>query len=103
MRKNIQENKVRETGTVWIAVNKSFHRGDCCAVIHKVSKMDNYLDGSLEEFEQWIRNTIGSDFCWIVRPMAKRANRQMIAELVQNDSEENNGVFPEKNAFIEQK
>ena len=47
-----KKNKVRETGTVWIAVNKSINRGDCCAVIHEVSKIDNYLDGSLEEFEQ---------------------------------------------------
>ena len=31
---------------VWIAVNNSINRGDCYAVIHEVSKMDNYLDGS---------------------------------------------------------
>jgi hypothetical protein len=66
-----------------------------------VSKMDNYLDGSWEKFEQWIRNTIGSDFRWCVRPMDKRSNREMIAELVQNEIKENSGVFPEKNSFIE--
>jgi len=65
--------------------------------------MDNYLDGSWEKFEQWIRNTIGSDFCWHVRPMDNRSNRQMIAKLVQNDIKENNGVFPEKNTCIERK
>jgi len=27
----------------------------------------------------------------------------MIAKLVQNDIKDNNGVFPEKNAFIERK
>ncbi len=70
-------------------------------MVHDVSKMDNYLDGSWEEFEQWIRNTIGSNFRWRVRPMDKRADRQMIAELVENDIKENNGVFPEKNTFIE--
>ena len=68
-----------------------------------MSKMDNYLDGSWEKFEQWIRNTIGSDFCWHVRPMDNRSNRQMIAKLVQNDIKENNGVFLEKNTFIERK
>ncbi len=103
MRKNIQENDVRETGTVSIAVNKSFHRGDCYAAIHEVSQMDNYLDGSWEKFEQWIRNTIGSDFRWRVRPMDKRSNRQMLAELVQKDIKENKGIFPENNAFIERK
>ena len=102
MRKNIQKNKVRETGIVF-AVNDSINRGDCCAVIHKVSKMDNYLDGSWDEFEQWIRNTIGSDFCWRVRPIDKRSNQQMIAKLVQTDIKENNRVFPEKNTCIERK
>ena len=58
--------------------------------------MDNYLDGRWKKYVQWIRNTIGSDFRWRVRPMDKRSNRQMIAELVQNDIKENNGVFPRK-------
>ena len=71
--------------------------------VHEVSKMDNYLDGSWEKFEQWIRNTIGSDFCWRVTPMDKRSNRQMIAELVQNDIKKNNEIFSEKNSFIERK
>ena len=68
-------------------------------MVHDVSMMDN--DGSWEEFEQWISNTIGSNFRWRVRPMDKRADRQMIAELVENEIKENNGVFPEKNTFIE--
>ena len=71
--------------------------------VHKVLKMDNYLDGSWGKFEQWIRNTIGSDFRWRVRPMDKRANREMISELVQSDIKKNNGVFPEDNSFIERK
>jgi hypothetical protein len=69
--------------------------------VHEVSKMDNYLDGSWEKFERRIRNTIGSDFFWRVRPMDKRSNREMIAEFVQNDIKDNNGIFPEKNTFIE--
>ena len=99
----MRENDVREACIVWIAVNNSFNRGDCFAAIHEVSEMDNYLGGSWEKFEQWIRNTIGSDFCWRVRPMDKRTNRQMVAELVQNDIKENSGTFPEKNAYIERK
>ena len=102
MRKNIQKNKVRETGIVF-AVNNSINRGDCCAVIHKVSKMDNYLDGSWEKFEQCLGTSSVSDFCWRVRPMDNRSNREMIAKLVQNEIKANNGIFPEKNAFIEQK
>ncbi len=68
-----------------------------------MSKMGHYLDGSWELFEQWIRNTIVSGFCWRVRPMDKRSNREMIAELVQNDIKGNDGIFPEKNSFIERK
>ena len=68
-----------------------------------MSKIDDYLDGSWKKFEQWIRNTIGSDFRWRVRPMDKRSNRKMIVELVQKDNKENSGVFPEKNSFIERK
>ena len=81
---------------MWIAVNNSFHRGDCYAAVHEVSKMDNYLDGSWEKFEQWIRNTIESDFRWRVKPMDKRSNRQTIAELVQNDINENNSFIERK-------
>ena len=53
------------------------------------------------EFEQWIRNTIGSNFRWRVRPMNKRSSREMVADLVQNDIKKNNGVFPDNNSFIE--
>ena len=67
------ENDVRAARTVWIAVNNSINRGACYAAVDEVSKMD------------------------------KRSNRQMIADLVQNDIKENNGIFPEKNAFIERK
>ena len=63
-------------------------------------KMDNYLDGSWEKFEQWIRNTIGSDFRWRVRPMDKRSNRQMIIDLVQNDIKKNKGVFPRRKIHL---
>lgn len=65
-------------------------------MVHKVSKIDNDLDGSWEIFEQWIRNTIGSNFRWRVRPMDMRSNREMIAELVLNDIKENDGFFLRK-------
>jgi hypothetical protein len=45
----------------------------------------------------------GRTFTGGLRPMDKRSNRQMIAERVQNDIKENNGIFPEKNTFIERK
>jgi len=42
-----------------------------------------------------------SDFRWRVRPMDKQSNWKMVADLVLNDMKENNGVFPDKNSFIE--
>ena len=63
--------------------------------------MDKHLDGSWEEFEAWIRDAIGSDFRWCVRPQDTSVNREMVAGLIREDIERGNGVFPEKNAFIE--
>ncbi len=62
--------------------------------------MDKYLNGSWEEFEQWIRFTIGSDFMWRVRPLDRQSNREMVAELIRSDIEQNNGIFPATNSFI---
>ncbi len=63
--------------------------------------MDEYLNSSWEEFEVWIRRTIGSDFRWKVRPLDNPSNRKMIAGLVQDALKRNNGVFPKNDAFIE--
>ncbi len=63
--------------------------------------MDKHIEGTWEEFEAWIRDTIGSDFRWCIRPRYTRANREMIIDLVLKDIERCAGVFPDKNAFIE--
>ena len=63
--------------------------------------MDKYLEGTWQEFEDWIRDTIGSDFHWRIRPPDTRANREMIADLILGGIKRNNGVFPQKDAFIE--
>ncbi len=63
--------------------------------------MDKYLCGTWEEFEQWIRFTIGSDFRWRVRPLDRQSNREMVANMVRKDIEMNNSVFPTHNSFIE--
>ena len=63
--------------------------------------MDESLDGTWEEFEQSIRDTIGSDFRWCIRPWDDADNRKMVASLILSDINRNDGIFPEKNAFIE--
>jgi hypothetical protein len=62
--------------------------------------MEKYL-GTWEEFEAWIRETIGSNFRWRIRPMDTNSNRIMIADLIQAKIGQNNGVFPEWDNFIE--
>ncbi len=59
------------------------------------------LEGTWQEFEALIRDTIGSDFCWRIRPQDTLSNRKMIVSLILKDINRNNGVFPERNAFIE--
>ena len=63
--------------------------------------MDKHLTGTWEEFEAWIKETIGSDFRWRVRPQDNATNREMVASLVLDGIKRNDGVFPHSNAFIE--
>lgn len=63
--------------------------------------MDKHLEGTWEESEAWIKETVGSDFRWRVRPQDTPSNREMVASLILDGIRRNNGVFPERNAFIE--
>jgi len=65
--------------------------------------MDKYLNGTWDEFEQWIRFTIGADFIWLVRPLDRQGNRQIVVDQINHGIERNNGVFPVRNSFIERK
>ncbi len=59
------------------------------------------LEGTWQEFEALIRDTIGADFHRCVRPQDTRSNRKMLLRLILEDIKQNNEVFPERNAFIE--
>jgi len=62
--------------------------------------MDKNWKRSWEEFEQWIRNTIGSDFRWCIRPRDDTLeNREMVVELILGDIKRNNGDFPKNNVY----
>ena len=63
--------------------------------------MEDYCDGTWEEFEEWIRNTIAGDFRWKIRPQDNASNREMVAELIKDAKKRNDGTFPEQNSFIE--
>ena len=64
-------------------------------------RSNELVTGTREEFDAWIRNTIGSDFRWRVRPRDTPSNREMIASLVLDELKRNDGIFPQSNVFIE--
>lgn len=63
--------------------------------------MEDYCDGTWEEFEEWIRKTITGDFSWKIRPQDNASNREMAAGLIKDAMKRNDGRFPEQNLFIE--
>lgn len=67
----------------------------------KNADMGKHLTGSREECEAWIRDTIGRNFRWRVRPRDTPENRKMVADLILSEIENGGGVFPGSNAFIE--
>ena len=69
--------------------------------VAKERNMKKYLEGMWEEFEAWIKETIGSDFSWRIRLQDTSVNREMLASLILKDIKEGEGVFPDKNVFIE--
>jgi len=60
------------------------------------------LDCPWEQFEEIIRNAIGSDFIWKIRTGDTEANRQAVMESIERTLREYNGSFPEEgDMFIE--
>lgn len=70
-------------------------------LLTRKQSMDKHLDGTWQEFKDWIKSTIGADFRWRIRPQDTRSNREMIAGLILDEIRRNNGVFPKGNSFIE--
>jgi hypothetical protein len=60
------------------------------------------LDCSWKEFEELIKEAIGSDFLWKIRPRDTHLNRQAVMESIERMAGNNNGSFPDGgNIFIE--
>ena len=58
--------------------------------------MDEIPTGTWEEFEAWIRTTIGGDFRGKIRPRDNIANREMVAELTSDEILVGQRHFPER-------
>ncbi len=60
------------------------------------------LDCPWDKFEEIIREAIGSDFVWKIRPGDTENNRQAVMESIERMLKEHDGSFPEKgDMFIE--
>jgi hypothetical protein len=63
---------------------------------------EEVLSGTWKEFETWIREQVGSDFIWKIRPLDIKANRLAVMESILRTIKENDGTFPPKgNMFID--
>jgi len=43
---------------------------------------EEVLSGDWEKFESWIREQVGGDFIWKIKPFDKKANRQTVMESI---------------------
>ncbi len=63
---------------------------------------EEILSGGWEKFETWIREQVGGNFVWKIRPLDIKANRQAVMESILRTIKENDGIFPPKgDTFIE--
>jgi hypothetical protein len=63
---------------------------------------ETHITGSWQHFEAWIKDKVGGDFYWKVRPRDTETNRMIVADSVVDVIDKNNGNFPPSgNTFIE--
>lgn len=73
---------------------------------HTVGAMEmtkrNFLSGTWEDFEAWIRAKVGGEISWKVRPGDTKVNRMIVAQSILEALERNGGEFPcSGNPFLE--
>ncbi|MCK5551643.1 MAG: hypothetical protein KAJ09_00770 [Deltaproteobacteria bacterium] len=62
----------------------------------------DFLSGSWEDFETWIKAKVGGEISWKIRPRDTRVNRQVVAKSIIETLERNRGRFPPSgNLFLE--
>ena len=100
-KKNTQKNRKIETSIVSIVANNLSTGYDSSEIMNDEQRTNKHLDSTWQEFESWIKDTIGSSFRRRIRPADTRSNREMIASLILGGIKWNNGDFPKENVFIE--
>lgn len=62
----------------------------------------NFLSGTWECFEGWVKTKVGGEISWKIRPRDTKVNRMIIAESVLDTLDCNGGEFPPSgNLFLE--
>ena len=54
----------------------------------------NFFAKNLEHFEAWIKEKVGGEISWKVRPKDTKVNRMIVAMSVLKTLERNGGEFP---------
>jgi len=52
---------------------------------------EEVLSGTWREFETWIREQVGGDFIWKIKPFDIKANRQTVMESILSTIKKNDG------------
>ncbi len=62
----------------------------------------NFLSGTWEEFEVWVKTKVGGEISWKIRPRDTTVNRMIVAESILDTLDRNGGEFPQSgNLFLE--
>jgi len=62
----------------------------------------HFIRGSWDDFESWIKEKVGGEFSWKVRPRDTKVNRMAVAQSIIEAMERSGGTFPSSgNVFLE--
>jgi hypothetical protein len=100
VKRDTRKGDAKERSTVWTAASSLCIQSGTNAACGRGATLEKHLTGTWEEFEAWIRETIGADYHWRVRPQHNATSREMVASLVLHGIKRSDGVFPHSNAFI---
>jgi len=76
--------------------------GSLCRRVEVVKMANkNFLSGTWEEFEGWVKTKVGGEISWKVRPRDTKVNRMIVAESILDTLNRNGGEFPpSRNLFL---
>ena len=62
----------------------------------------NFLAGTWDDFESWIKEKVGGDIYWKIRPRDTKVNRMEVAQSIFETMKRNGGTFPSSgNVYVE--